>query len=128
MFLFLALLDSMEEQEKLKQLIARRAGYEKEARELVSGTIQVQKIRDCKKAIETMKTYQRTQMLNVHVAEKNLEAARKRLNELMIERKTHEKLKEKAFEDFKQEIQYAEGKEIDELVSYNYHDVEESGS
>ena len=118
----------MEEQEKLKQLIARRASYEKEARELVNGTIQVQKIRDCKKAIDTMKTYQRAQMLNVHVAEKNLDAARKRLNELMIERKTHEKLKEKAFEDFKQEIQYAEGKEIDELVSYNYHDIEESGS
>ena len=61
-------------------------------------------------------------MMNVHVAEKNLEAARVRLNNVMIERKTHEKLKEIAFEEFKQEIQYAENKEIDELVSYTYHE------
>ena len=29
---------------------------------------------------------------------------------------------EKAFEEFKQEIAQAESKEIDELVSYNYHE------
>ena len=39
----------------------------------------------------------------------------------MVERKTQEKLREKAFEEFKQELAYAEGKEIDELVSYTYH-------
>ena len=60
-------------------------------------------------------------MMNVHVAEKNVEAARKHLNDVMTERKTHEKLKERTFEEFKQEIQYAENKEIDELVSYSYH-------
>ena len=68
-----------------------------------------------------MKTMQRSQMMNVHVAEKNVEAARLKLNEVMMERKTHEKLKEQAFEVFKQEMQYAENKEIDELVSYTYH-------
>ena len=45
-----------------------------------------------------------------------------KLNEVMMERKTHEKLKEQAFEVFKQEMQYAENKEIDELVSYTYHE------
>ena len=60
--------------------------------------------------------------MNVHVAEKNVELARTKLNEVMMERKTHEKLKEQAFEVFKQELQYAENKEIDELVSYTYHD------
>ena len=34
----------------------------------------------------------------------------------------HEKLKEKAFEEFKQELLHEESKEIDELVSYTYHD------
>lgn len=53
---------------------------------------------------------------------KNVEAARLKLNEVMMERKTHEKLKEQAFEVFKQEMQYAENKEIDELVSYTYHE------
>ena len=112
----------MDEQGKLREIVVRKAGYEREAKELVSGNIDVHKIKENKKAIETMKSKQRTQMMNVHVAEKNLEAARVRLNNVMIERKTHEKLKEIAFEEFKQEIQYAENKEIDELVSYTYHE------
>lgn len=112
----------MDEQGKLREIVVRKAGYEREAKELVSGDIDVHKIKENKKAIETMKSKQRTQMMNVHVAEKNLEAARVRLNNVMIERKTHEKLKEIAFEEFKQEIQYAENKEIDELVSYTYHE------
>uniref|UniRef100_UPI003FEF9D91 flagellar export protein FliJ n=1 Tax=Roseburia sp. TaxID=2049040 RepID=UPI003FEF9D91 len=111
-----------EEQKKLQDIIIRRAGYEKKARELVSGTICVQDIKECKRAIDTMKSLQRNQMMNVHAAEKNVEAARIRLNEVMVERKTHEKLREKAFEEFKQGLAYAEGKEIDELVSYTYRD------
>ena len=112
----------MDEQGKLREIVVRKACYEREAKELVSGNIDVHKIKENKKAIETMKSKQRTQMMNVHVAEKNLEATRVRLNNVMIERKTHEKLKEIAFEEFKQEIQYAENKEIDELVSYTYHE------
>lgn len=112
----------LEEQSVLREIMKRRTGYENEARELVNGVINVQKIRDCKKAIDTMKSKQRVQMMNVHVAEKNLEAARIHLNKVMVERKTHEKLRERAFEEFRQEIQYAENKEIDELVSYTYHD------
>lgn len=113
-----------EEQQKLQKLMIRRAGYERQAKELMMGTIDIQEVRNCKRAIDTMKSLIRSQMMQVHVAEKNLEAARKRLNEVMVERKTHEKLKEKAFETFKQELQYAENKEIDELVSYTYHGKE----
>ena len=112
----------MDEQEKLQQIMIRKAGYENQARSLVNGTIDVSKVKECKRAVDTMKTMQRNQMMNVHVAEKNVDLARKRLNDVMVERKTHEKLKEQAFEEFKQEIQYAENKEIDELVSYTYHE------
>lgn len=112
----------LEEQEKLRAIIMRKAGYERQAKELVSGTLNVQEIRECKHAIDVMKSMQRTQMMNVHMAEKNAERARVELNQIMVERKTHEKLKEKAFEEFKQELERAEGKEIDELVSYSYHD------
>lgn len=115
-----------EEQETLRAIISRRMAYEAEAKELVSGTIDVRKIRENKQAIDVMKSRQRTQMMNVHVAEKNVEAARKRLNDVMTERKAYEKLREKKFEEFKQEIQYAENKEIDELVSYSYKDNESS--
>ena len=79
----------------------------------------------CRKAVETMKTRIRGQMMNVHKAEKQLEAVRKRLNEVMIERKTYEKLRERKFEEFKQELEREEKKEVDELVSYTYHHNEE---
>ena len=39
----------------------------------------------------------------------------------MQERKVQEKLREKAFEEFKHELAEAETKEIDELVSYTYN-------
>ncbi len=110
-----------EEQEKLQQIFLQKASYEHRARELVSGTLKVQEIRECRNAIDVMKVRQRAQMMNVHAAEKNAEQARAELNRLMVERKTQEKLRERAFEEFKQELAYAEGKEIDELVSYTYH-------
>ncbi len=110
-----------EEQEKLQQIFLQKASYEHRARELVSGTLKVQEIRECRNAIDVMKVRQRAQMMNVHAAERNAEQARAELNRLMVERKTQEKLRERAFEEFKQELAYAEGKEIDELVSYTYH-------
>ena len=106
----------------LQDILIRRAGYESKARELVSGSINVLEIRECRKAIDVLKSKQRSQMMNVHAAERDVELARKQLNEAMVERKTHEKLKEKAFEEFKQELLHEESKEIDELVSYTYHD------
>ena len=108
------------EQQKLQDILIRRAGYESKARELVSGSINVLEIRECRKAIDVLKSKQRSQMMNVHAAERDVELARKQLNEAMVERKTHEKLKEKAFEEFKQELLHEESKEIDELVSYTY--------
>ena len=110
------------EQQKLQDILIRRAGYESKARELVSGSINVLEILECRKAIDVLKSKQRSQMMNVHAAERDVELARKQLNEAMVERKTHEKLKEKAFEEFKQELLHEESKEIDELVSYTYHD------
>lgn len=114
-----------EEQEILQKLMIQKAGYDKKARTLVEGTINLLEINTCRKAIETMKTRIRGQMMNVHKAEKQLEAVRRRLNEVRIERKTYEKLREKAFEEFKMEIAYEEKKEVDELVSYTYHQNEE---
>ena len=40
-------------------------------------------------------------------------------------RKVQEKLKEKAFEEFLQELNAQEMKEIDEVVSFNYNNREE---
>lgn len=114
----------LEEQQKLQEILVRKAGYERKAKELVSGSIRVADIRENKRAIDTIKAMMRQQMLAVQVAEKNVEAARVRLNEVMIERKTHEKLREHAFEAFQQELGHEENKVVDELVSYRYHEKE----
>ena len=110
-----------EEQEKLQTIMVRRAKYEGQARELANGDLNLQAIRECRRAIDVMKSMQRAQMMNVHAAERNVELARNELNKIMIERKTHEKLRERAFEEFKQELEHEEGREIDELVSYTHH-------
>ena len=114
-----------EEQEKLTNLMIRRAGYERDLKAATSGELDFAEIRRLKEAIETMKVLIRDQMLNVHIAEKKVEEARQRLDEVMKDRKTHENLKEKAFDEFKQELNAEENKVTDELVSYTYRPDED---
>ena len=111
-----------EENQKLQQLMLRRMEYEKRAGELAVGKIDVRAIHENKHAIDVMKTMIRDQITRVHVAEKNVELARNCLNAVMVERKAHEKLREKAFEEFQAELAAEEAKEIDQLVSFTYHD------
>lgn len=56
----------------------------------------------------------------IRACEKNLEVARKKLEQLMQERKAQELLKEKAYEAFLKEEAAREQKEVDELVSYRF--------
>ena len=67
-----------------------------------------------------MKDAIKTQQIEVSKAQKNVDIAQRRLNDAVKERKTYEKLRENAFEDFMQEMNAQESKEIDELVSYSY--------
>ncbi len=111
------------EEEKLEGLVQRKNAYEVRARELVEDRLDFQEIRVNRTAIETMKGAIRNQTLAVHVAERNLESARKHLQNVMIERKTHEILKDKAFEEFKKELEREESKAVDELVSFTHNHV-----
>lgn len=110
----------MEEQQKLQEIILRRNNYEKAWKECMTGTIDVRQVGHARANVNTMKTLMRRQMMEVHKAELELEDARRALNEIMQERKMHEKLKERAFEQFKEELKAEESKEIDQLVSYTY--------
>ena len=109
-----------EEQQKLQQLLVRRAGYEKQLKELSQGNLKLQEIQTTKAAIASMKELIKNQMIAVRNAQRKLEIARKRLDDVMKDRKTHENLKEKAFEEFKAELAQEESKATDELVSYTY--------
>ena len=109
-----------EEEEKLKLLFNRKAGYEEEVRRLREDSLNVQDIRDNRNAILQMDEYIAYQKVQVSKAEAELEKERQKLKEAMQERKIQEKLRENAFEAFMKEENAREGKEVDELVSYTY--------
>lgn len=114
-----------EEQDKLEQMFARKKELEDYHRELAVGNLDVKELNESKKTIEYQREAIKKQLVEVKVAQKNLEMARIRLNEIMKDRKTHEKLRENAFEEFLLELSAQEKKEIDELVSYRYGQSEE---
>lgn len=107
-----------EELQRLETLKKRKAEYEERGRELLEGTLNLKDISENKHAILRMDEFIFTQKGAVKRAEAKLEAARQQLEEVMKERKTHETLKEKAFEAFLMDEKQRESKEIDELTSY----------
>lgn len=115
-----------QEEEKLEGLHQRRMAYESKAKELVADKLDFQEIKVNRIAIETTKGAIQNQVVAVHVAERNLETARLRLQGVMTERKTHEILKEKAFDEFKMELEKEESKAVDELVSFTHNHAKEA--
>ena len=111
----------LEQQNILQQEMVRRMGYEQQWKEKMQGDLNVAEVEHARADASAMKTIVRRQMLEVHKAQRELEEAREALQNVMQERKVQEKLREKAFEQFKQELAEAETKEIDELVSYTYN-------
>ncbi|GAA4654672.1 hypothetical protein GCM10023142_18100 [Anaerocolumna aminovalerica] len=119
------------EQKKLEELVNKRQYYEDKLTNLMHSKLKLLDIKQCENDIEIMKYYIKLQQIEVKKAEQQLEAARIRLNDAMVERKTHENLKEKAFEAFMLEYEAEQRKEIDELVSFQYNnptDDQEEGN
>lgn len=108
------------EEEKLEQLQGRKDGYAREREELLAGTLKLKAIEENAEALRCMDIFIAQQRGNVEAAEKNLEKVREKLAEVMMERKTQERLREKAFEEFLMEEKRQESKEIDQLTSYTY--------
>ncbi len=109
-----------EEEEKLKKLRLRKQSYERKAKELLKDALKIREIINTQTAVKRMEEYIEEQRLVVLTEEKKVEQARLKLVEVMQERKTHEKLREKAFEVYRQEENANESKEIDQLTSYTY--------
>lgn len=112
---------------RLQEAIAERVALEQrldaEKQKLqqdISAALDIGKIRQRENAVEILRMYVRQQTLVVLQREKEVEVAREHLNEAMKERKTFEKLREKAFDAFLEEEKQREQKEVDELVSYRY--------
>ena len=109
-----------EEEAKLNALIERRDGYEAELKRLVESALDVGSIKEAEDALEVIKYHVTVQRLNLAAARQELEVARAKLTAAMQDRKMHELLKEKQFEEFKAEEAAKESKEIDEIVSYRH--------
>lgn len=110
---------------KMEKLHERKRGYEEESVALREEVLDIQKIADNQYALDRMDEYIAAQQTEVVKAQRDLEYARDNLTKAMQESKIHNKLKEKAFEQFKKDLVAQESKEIDELTSFRYGQKEE---
>ena len=109
-----------EEEDKMDAVLAKRDAIVAEGKALRLTTIDINKIRENQRAKEYVEEAVKQQRVKVRIAEKNLDAARVKMQAAMQERKIHEKMREKAFERFVEEQNAEEVKEIDQLTSYVY--------
>ena len=110
----------MKEEEKLSAILHRKRQYEAEGKVLRKEKLHVADIKSNAEAISILQGMQKEQEQEVKKAEAFQEQKRLALQNAMQERKIQEKLYENAFEEFKQEENARESKEVDELVSYVY--------
>ena len=115
----------VEEEDKLAALQARKLSYEQDLRDLYNNALDIEEINHTRDAIDNLTEQIAIQKDNVRQAQHNVDLAREKLTLAMQERKTHEKLKERQFEEFLQEEAAKESKEIDELVSFRHGQTEE---
>ncbi len=84
------------------------------------GVLNCRDMAENKEALLRMDEYIALQHIRIRKAEEKVEQARAKLAAVMMERKSHETLKEKAFEQFLMDEKKQESKEVDELTSYTY--------
>lgn len=111
----------LEEQKSiLGNLIQRKEDILEEGKHLLENMLDFKKIDSNRLEGEYVDRKIAEQQINVNKAEANLERARRKMSDAMAERKTYDKLRDKALEEFLAEENRAEGKSVDELTSYIY--------
>ena len=109
-----------DENELLLNLIKRRKDYEEAGVSLREKAIDVVQIRENERAIEVMNDKIALQQMAVVRAEEALEKEREKLTNTMQERQMHERLRERAFEEYLAEEKAEEAKIVDERSSFVY--------
>ena len=115
-----------EEEDCLKLLIHKKESYQQELKEALAQILVLFEIKKLEHGVEIVKDRIEMQKIIIKKQQKKVDQAREKLDEAMKERKTFEKLKEKAFEEFKLEIEAQEKKEVDELTSFRFGSARES--
>ena len=113
-----------EEEERLLAMQRKREEYVEEKRQVMATRLDVPKLNRLQMAVEAMDDQIARQKQNVKKAEMAVHTAEERLVESMTERKTQERLRENAFEEYRQEMNAEEQKEIDERTSFRYGTTE----
>ena len=111
-------------EERLAAMQIKREEYVEEKRQVMATRLDVPKLNRLQMAVEAMDAQIVRQKQNVKKAEMAVRAAEERLVESMTERKTQERLRENAFEVYRQEMNAEEQKEIDERTSFRYGTTE----
>ncbi len=115
-----------EEERKLEVLIAKKEAYQDALTAAVQDALIIREIKTLENSVENAKYNINVQKFVIKQQKQRVDEAREKLDNAMKERKTYEKLKEKAFEQFKRELEAQERKEIDELVSFRFRSAQES--
>ena len=110
------------EQEKqlLSEMRERRENLVQELRRAVEKSISPVEIRRYNNSIERLRHQILAQIERVAAAEAFVEQKRQELIQAMKERKALEIVKDNAKEEFLKEVDLAERKQVDELVSFKY--------
>lgn len=106
------------EEAKLEDCIRKLEESEALLKTMMLDSLDVKKIRQQHSAVEYAGERAEKQQMAVKRAGKQVDLAAAKLNMLMQERKSMEKLREKEFEEYKKEYNAEMSKEVDELVSY----------
>lgn len=115
-----AMAELRREEEQLAALEQRKQAYEERLRESVQARLDLQRVKTNKEAIEAIKEMIQVQLGRVRRAERHAEVARNRMEEAIKERKTLEKLREDALNQYKKDYEKEEQREIDEMVSFRH--------
>ena len=110
-----------EEENKLFKLNQKLVMFHNKLRQSMEERLNILNIRQGQEAIKIIRMQITAQQIEVKKAQQNLEFSRAKLNKAILERKTHEKLKENAFDEFKKEFEATEQTEINELVSFKFN-------
>ena len=113
------------EEEKLQLIYEQLESYVELIREYSTKKLDVLELKRCNDAIALKKMEAEEQKVKIQKARKAVDKAMMKLQEIMRDRKTQETLKEKAFDEFVKELNDAELKEVDQIVSYQYNGTKE---
>ena len=94
-----------EEERKLEVLIAKKEAYQDALTKAVQDALVIREIKVLENSVENAKYNINVQKFVIKQQQQRVDQAREKLDNAMKERKTYEKLKEKAFEQFKMEIE-----------------------